>query len=64
MVPTVALLCLAALLSAGGVGGIPSCTDRPIIGILTQPTTDDLAQYGTSMLHAGNDAVPVISVTV
>ena len=49
-------LCLVALLlllRCASANGASICTDRPIIGILTQPTTDDLAQYGKSMLHAG-----------
>ena len=51
-------LCLAAALLA--LGGSPSssyvaqpCTERPIIGILTQPTEEGLQKYGTSKLQAG-----------
>lgn len=47
-------LCLVAQLLCASANGASTCTDRPIIGILTQPTTDNLAQYGKSMLHAGN----------
>ncbi len=39
---------------AVGSGSPFSCyNDRPIIGILTQPTEGELRQYGTARLQAG-----------